>query len=250
MQVYTMPILTAAGICFLLASTFTLPFAILQYRKHGFFSFWKTDLIFSFIFYCLSAYFLVIYPIPSEWNNCADINAGSAQAQTEPFRFISDITRNTSFQLSAPSSYTEILKAPAFYTSVFNVMLLFPLGVYLRYFFKKKRKWIYTMLIAFSVSLFFEITQRTALYGLFKCAYRIFDVDDLITNTTGAVLGFFMAPLFLWVIPSRDKLTEQMRYYDIRRHATYGAQLLEILLNIVISRFLAEYISRFFSTQD
>src|SRR5699024_7815272 len=153
-------------------------------------------------------------------------------------------------QLAAPSSYADISRAPAFYTRVFNVIVFFPLGVYLRYFFKKKRKWIYTMLIAFSVSLFFEITQRTALYGLFKCAYRIFDVDDLITNTTGAVLGFFMAPLFLWVIPSRDKLTEQMRYYDIRRHATYGAQLLEILLNIVISRFLAEYISRFFSTQD
>src|SRR5699024_10073249 len=90
--------------------------------------------------------------------------------------------------------------------------------------------------------------QRTALYGLFKCAYRIFDVDDLITNTTGAVLGFFMAPLFLWLIPSRDQLTDQMRYYDRRQHATYGAQLVEILLNIVISRFLAEFMSRFFNT--
>ena len=34
-----------------------------------------------------------------------------------------------------------------------------------------------------------ELTQATGLYGLVPCAYRIVDVDDLITNTMGAALG-------------------------------------------------------------
>src|SRR5699024_5588142 len=152
--------------------------------------------------------------------------------QTHPFQFINDIKVETAFQWTVPSSYLQLLKAPAFYTRAFNVLLLFPLGVYVRYFFKKKRKWFYATLIAFGVSLFFELTQRTALYGLFKCPYRVFDVDDLIANTAGAVIGFFIAPIILALIPSRNHLNEQMRLYQSKKDATYGAQLFEVLLNI------------------
>ncbi|UNK18389.1 VanZ family protein [Paenibacillus sp. N3/727] len=242
MQVYVMPILVALLVCFLLATILTFPWTVYQYRKHGYFSFWKTMLILSFIFYGLSAFFLVIFPIPSVRNNCVSIDAGAKFIQSRPFQFIRDITRETGFHWSVPSSYIDLLTTRAFYQMFFNVLLLFPLGVYLRYFFKSKAKWLYATLIGFGVSLFFEITQLTALYGLFKCPYRIFDVDDLLTNTTGTLLGFLLAPMFLVLIPSREILNEQSNFFNNQRRATFGAQLIEVLLNIIFTRVITNFI--------
>lgn len=242
MQAYVLPIFVAIAICFLLAFILTLPWAVYQYRKHGYFSFWRTLLILSFIFYGLSAFFLVIFPIPSARNNCASIDPGAIFIQNRPFQFIRDIQRESGFHWAVPSSYIDLITTRAFYQMFFNVLLLFPLGVFLRYFFKGKAKWFHAALIGFSVSLFFEITQRTALFGFFECPYRIFDVDDLMTNTVGTVLGFILAPMFLVLIPSRETLSEQSHFFNNQRKATFGAQLMEVLLNIIIARVITSFI--------
>lgn len=39
--------------------------------------------------------------------------------------------------------------------------------------------------------------------GVFPCAYRLFDVDDLLWNTTGALIGFALAMFSLRLIPAR-----------------------------------------------
>lgn len=242
MQAYVLPIFIALSACFLLASFLTLPWAVYQYRKHGYFSFWRTLLILSFIFYGLSAFFLVIFPLPSARNNCASMDPGTILIQYRPFQFIRDIQRESGFQWTVPSSYLHLLTTRAFYQMFFNVLLLFPLGVFLRYFFKGKAKWFHAALIGFGVSLFFEITQRTALFGFFECPYRIFDVDDLLTNTVGTVLGFILAPMFLVLIPSRETLSEQSHFFHKQRKATFGAQLMEVVLNIMIARVITSFI--------
>ncbi|WP_312473280.1 VanZ family protein [Neobacillus sp.] len=242
MQVYVMPILIAVFVCFFMASILTLPWVIYQYRKHGYFSFWKTLLILSFILYGLSAFFLVIFPIPDVRNNCVSVNPDATFTQLRPFQFIRDIKRETSLNWTVPSSYIHLLAARSFYQMFFNIILLFPLGVYLRYFFKKKIKWFYAVIIGFGVSLFFELTQRTALFGLFKCPYRIFDVDDLLTNTFGTVLGFLFAPIFLVLIPTRETINEQSHIYNKQKIATFGAQLIEVILNIIIARVITNFI--------
>ena len=237
-----MPILIAVMVCLFLATILTLPWAIYQYRKYGYFSFWKTILALSFIFYGLSAYFLVIYPLPVSRNNCSLISPDAVFAQLRPFQFIRDIQRETSVNWAVPSSYIALLKARAFYQMFFNILLLFPLGVFLRYFFKKKGKWLYAVLIGFGVSLFFELTQRTALYGIYECPYRIFDVDDLMTNTLGTVLGFFFAPVFLILIPSRETLVEQKQMYSTQKSAAYGAQLFEVVLNVILASIVTNFV--------
>ena len=40
-----------------------------------------------------------------------------------------------------------------------------------------------------------ELSQKTAMFGLFACPWRQFDVDDLILNATGVALGFAVARL-------------------------------------------------------
>lgn len=44
------------------------------------------------------------------------------------------------------------------------------------------------------VSLRIELVQLTGSLGLHDCAYRLLDVDDLVTNTAGAELGPLAAP--------------------------------------------------------
>lgn len=238
MQIYIMPIVIALLVCFVVAVVLTLPWTIYQYRKYGYFSFWKTAIWISLIFYGLSAFFLVIYPIPEVRNNCSFVNPDATYTQLRPFQFIRDIERESGVIWTMPSTYTSLLNARAFYQTVFNILLLFPLGVYLRYFLKAKSKWFYAIVIGFSISLFFELTQKTAIFGLFACPYRIFDVDDLMTNTLGAGLGFLLARIFLLLIPSREQLQEQEQLYHTQKKATFGAQLFEVILNLIIARIM------------
>ena len=60
-----------------------------------------------------------------------------------------------------------------------------------------------TAVLSFATSLFLETMQLTGLMGVFPCAYRLFDVDDLLWNTTGALIGFALAMFSLRLIPAR-----------------------------------------------
>jgi glycopeptide antibiotics resistance protein len=44
-----------------------------------------------------------------------------------------------------------------------------------------------------ATSLAIELTQLIGVWGLFPCAHRLFDVDDLLLNTAGATLGSLVA---------------------------------------------------------
>ncbi len=46
---------------------------------------------------------------------------------------------------------------------------------------------------ALAMALLTEATQLTGTWGVYPCAIRQFSVDDLILNTAGAVLGFWVA---------------------------------------------------------
>ena len=58
-------------------------------------------------------------------------------------------------------------------------------------------------MIGFLASLLIEVTQLTGIFGLYPCAYRFFEVDDLITNTTGTLLGYWFFRYFDF-LPSVD----------------------------------------------
>ena len=186
----------------------------------------------------MTAYFLVILPVPDARENCAEL-INTVYAQLKPFQFMNDIQRETGIIWSSPSSWIVLLRARSFYQVIFNVFLLLPLGVYLRYYFNERSKWYYALITGFILSLFFEVTQRTALFGYFECPYRLFDVDDLIMNTFGATLGFFIAPMILFFLPSKHAIREKDISYQLKNQASYGIQLVEVLIHILVSHFIA-----------
>lgn len=82
-----------------------------------------------------------------------------------------------------------------------NVVFFLPLG----YFMKRVFRWKFgTALPAmFLTSLLIETTQLTGIWGIYPCAYRLFDVDDLITNTLGGILGYAMGSIVTHFLPQQ-----------------------------------------------
>ena len=171
-------------------------------------------IVYSFILYMTCAYFLTMLPLPP----IAEVaRYTSPTMDLVPFNAWFNFWENTSLVLSDPSTYLPAMKEQCFYEPFFNILLLVPLGVYLRYYFR--RSWWQTILIGFLVSLSFELIQLSALFGIYPRPYRLFQVDDLINNTFGALIGFWITPIFSFFLPSRDRLDEVS--YKRGRTVTY-----------------------------
>lgn len=143
----------------------------------------------------LVAYTLLPLPDPS----LLKCGPGGSTFQAIPFQFLDDIQRETS-----GLGITGTLTSRATLQVVFNVVLFIPWGVIAR----RYLSWniaVSTLTDALASGLI-EATQFTGLWGLYDCAYRLADVDDLITNALGALIGALIAPLVLWFMPQRREL--------------------------------------------
>lgn len=212
MTEYSTPILTAVIVFVILTFLIWVPWLIYTYRKKGQLSLPFTIISFTFVFYILAALLLVLLPLPVSRDSCAMQNPNTVHYSLMPFQFIEDTLKGNWLDLKNPATYMLLFKQSAFYQVFFNFLLLLPLGVYLRYYLVDKNKWWKAGIIAFVVSLFFEITQLTGIFGIYNCAYRLFDVDDLMSNTFGGVIGYFIAPAVLAVFPSKKKIEERAEY--------------------------------------
>ncbi|RAI85940.1 VanZ family protein [Algoriphagus yeomjeoni] len=165
-----------------------VPYAYFQYKKIGYVQFNRSLVFYVFAFYSMTAFFLTLLPLPEITADFCEVRAGRFIPSYFPFRFIKDTFR----EVQGNISLFGIVKSTTFKVTAFNVLLLMPLGFFLRYLFQIKNAWLVT-LIGFLTSLFFEVTQLTAIYGLYPCRFRHFEVDDLITNTFGCFIGFVIA---------------------------------------------------------
>ncbi len=246
MTEYVIPIKMAVLTFPIFAVVFTLPFLLYQYRKHGYINYHRAWLLYSFLLYLIVAYYLVILPLPKTRDVLSMQKPGTKYIQLMPFKFMQDILRETKVQLLKPSTYVHLFKERAFLQVVFNGILLSPLGIYLAYYFKKSLK--KAVLISFCVSLFFELTQLSGLYGYYNRPYRIFDVDDLMLNTLGGYFGYMISPVFMKLLPNVSKLDENVQLEHItvgfiRRFLAFSCDWsLFIILLIITGGHLKIYI--------
>lgn len=188
----------------LVALLLALPYALYQYRRFGAISAWKTFVVFTFILYCLCTVSLVVFPLPAD--HTAVVEAAS-KPQLHPFNFIDGIRATTDFSLNDRSTWGPSLKSPVMYEAIFNVMLTIPLGAYLCYLFRCR--WWMALIIGFATTLLFETSQLTGLFGIYSHPYRLFDVDDLILNMTGTMIGFWLMIPVSWALPSMTEVNER-----------------------------------------
>lgn len=85
-----------------------------------------------------------------------------------------------------------------------------PLGAFVRHFTSRGVVvgTVLGMTAGFLSSLLVEVTQLSGVWGLSSCAYRLFDVDDLLANTAGALLGALVAPVLL-LVPGQRRVESQ-----------------------------------------
>ena len=227
MGVYAIPIKVGLIIFPIIAFIITKPYMIKQYHKFGSIPFLRTVIVYSFVLYLLIAWFMVILPLP-KIDDVAKMT--TPWTQLIPFDFIREIKDATNFNILDISTYVSTLKSPAVYTVLFNFVLTLPFGVYLRYYFN--RKWWEVLVMSFMLSLFFEITQISGLFGIYPRPYRLFDVDDLIVNTTGGFLGYLVTPLFSKILPTREELDSKA--YDKGKRVSFPRRFIADLIDLVI----------------
>ncbi len=172
-----------------LAVAALVPWAALEYRRHGVLGFRRGVVAFGTLVYALALVTYTLLPLPDDPASLCP----SPSPQLVPFTFLHDIAREGG--ISGPRS---LLANPAAAQVLLNVVLFVPLGALVRHAVLRHR-WFAGLLVGaavgFVVSLLVETTQLTGDWFLYECAYRLFDVDDLLANTTGAALGTFAAPL-------------------------------------------------------
>ncbi|WP_334077776.1 VanZ family protein [Paenibacillus sanfengchensis] len=204
-QSYLFPISYAFMAFPFAALLFTLPFLVVQYRRHGYINKVRAFVLYLFLLYLMNAVFLVMLPFPSTRHNPS--LAGGA-VQGIPFNFIQDILKETTVVKGEPSTYWRLIKERAFLQVVFNVFLTIPFGMFIRYYFRSGA--FRCLILSFLLSLFIEITQLTGIYGVFDHAYRVFDIDDLMTNTLGGMIGFLAAEWLSGLLPRIEHLDKNI----------------------------------------
>lgn len=85
------------------------------------------------------------------------------------------------------------------------------------------------------VSLLIELTQYTGIWGLVECAYRLADVDDVIANTLGALIGALVAPAVPWWMPTARRLRADR---SAARPVTGGRRLAGMLIDLAVFVFI------------
>ena len=131
--------------------------------------------------YGLGLISFTLYPMPD--NPTVFCYNHVLSPQLSPLEFIHDIRTG---------SLRDILQV------VMNVIFFIPFGVFARLLFRWR--FIPTVILAMLVSLTIETAQLTGAFGYYPCSYRLFDVDDLVINTFGALFGYAISCL----IPRRE----------------------------------------------
>ncbi|WEV60327.1 VanZ family protein [Streptococcaceae bacterium ESL0729] len=236
MRIYIEPIQIGAMAFFGVALLAILPYFIIQYRKNGGVGSWKLLVSFSFILYILCSYALTIFPLPS---------IDAVKKMTGPtenlhlFAFVKYFREYNPLVLSDKSTWLPALKHWTFFQPFFNVLLTLPFGFYLAYLFKK-RFWT-SLLYSFLLTLSFELIQRSALFGYYPRPYRLFDVDDLLLNTVGSMIGYGLSRLIMPLLPSLDKNNFDSSRVSLTRRFT--AFFVDLAILALLSLFTKDYLA-------
>lgn len=146
----------------------------------------KTAMLCAAVFFPV---FLGLSPFPApEGLNCAE---GGTRPVFRPFAFVDAYVRF--WREDRPLS--DWLYSLSIISPVMNVVFFALPGIALA---RITESWRLAFMLACGLTAFIEIAQFSALFGIYPCRYRHFDVDDLILNSTGTLLGFAAMRWWMW----------------------------------------------------
>ncbi len=197
-----------------------VPFVAVSYRRRGGLSAWRLMAWAAFLVYFFAIWTYTLLPLPDpETIRCVG-------AITD----LSQVVRDVQTSFSGPGNP---LRRPELQQLLLNVLLFVPLGFFVRGLLA--RGFVITVLSGFGVSLFIETTQLTGVWGVYPCAYRFFDVGDLLTNTVGAFLGAVLALL----VPARVWGLSARAGRRVGEPVTRGRRLLVVICDVLAATVLS-----------
>lgn len=215
---FTQPFLMSVLLGVFASILLTLPILAVLYHRRNRLEFGTVMSVYLAILYVFALAFFTLYPLPDNpAQYCATHNL---QPQLNPFEFLVDIRK---------AGLSALLQIGM------NVLFFLPLGFILKRMFQWR--WYAIIPVGFAVSLLIETAQLTGIFGIYPCSYRLFDVDDLIWNTVGAIVGMWLAGLWNRIDPpeavSRAVVT---RPGLVRRLVAYAIDsLLVALVSTIVS---------------
>lgn len=191
-----------------------VPFVAISYRRRGGLTFGRFVLWAAALVYFMAIWTYTLLPLPDpDAIRCAGVNL-------DVWVFAGDIQ-------GAIRRPGNTLTDPAVLQLLLNVLLFVPLGFFVRVL--GGRGIVVAALVGLGVSVFIETTQVTGVWTLYPCAYRVFDVDDMLTNTLGAVLGSLLS----LVVPRRHRGSDPLPDAGEPRPVTRGRRALAMLCDAV-----------------
>lgn len=160
----------------LLSLLLTVPVLVALYRRDGWLPLTTTFAVYASILYAAGLVCFTLYPLPT-----GDAGPGITYGVPpilNPLNFIHDIAEGG---------------VRAVFQLLLNIVLFVPFGFIARTLLKLKLP--PALALSFAATCLIETAQFTGLFGVYPFAYRTFDVDDLICNTLGALIGWGLAHL-------------------------------------------------------
>lgn len=124
--------------------------------------------------------FLAISPFPAPGG--LDCSGGGPEIQTRPFGFLEAPARLWAARASFGAWLTDLTVTSTIMNVVFFAVVGASLGT-------QTTRLGRAVLFGSALTLGIEVAQLTGLFGLYPCRYRTVDVDDLMLNVAGVVLG-------------------------------------------------------------
>lgn len=214
---FSQPFIIAIAIWPFLALILTFPILMIEYIRFHRLPRSRIIVLYFLMLYILGLVAFTLYPLPPD--SAAFCAHNHLQPQLNPLQFISDM-QNSGLQ--------ALMQLGA------NLVFFVPLGIALRNIFGLKL--VPTIIISFATSLVIETAQLTGVFGIYPCAYRLFDVDDLLINTLGGCLGFAIAH----ILPNWSKTAKREKINTepgaIHRFITFaGDQLFVSFAGLILS---------------
>ena len=198
-----------------------VPFVALSFRRRGGFGVGRFLLWGGALVTVMAIWTYTLLPLPDpDAIRCASVNVDVTALADEVFAAVAR---------RGGAAATD----PAVAQLLLNVLLFVPLGFFLRVL--GGRGVATALAVGLALSGVIELTQFTGVWGLYPCAYRVFDVGDLLMNTLGTVLGSLLA----LIVPRRLRGSPRLPEAGEPRPVTRGRRLLGMVCDALAAWVLS-----------
>ncbi|MBK9156922.1 MAG: VanZ family protein [Propionibacteriaceae bacterium] len=210
-----------------------IPLVARQYRKFGRLSGRRLLVSGGVSLYLTALFTYTLLPLPER--SAAWCAAHGVKPNLHWFSWVAEFQHALGHMTTA-----RFFTSFVFLQVAFNVLLFVPWGIMIRSFLHRGF-WV-AVLSGFAMTVLIETTQATGLWGIYPCAYRTGDVDDVFMNTLGAVIGALLAPLFGW-IPQASNLsaTRHLPHPVTARRRWMGMLIDGFMMTLIILVIVTTY---------